>query len=68
MKGFSGIEGIELLFATPKDLMDFEFEQKDLGFIKSLKFPCCIIFPFCNTASQARFWRAHCHSQEKEFV
>ena len=25
VKGFSGAEGIELLFATQKDLFDFEF-------------------------------------------
>ena len=38
VKGFSGVEGIELLFATPKDLFDFEFEKEDLDFVNSLKF------------------------------
>ena len=38
VKGFSGAEGIELLFATPKDLFDFEFEKEDLDFVNSLKF------------------------------
>jgi endonuclease IV len=32
------VDGIELLFATPKNLLDFEFEKEDLEFINSLKF------------------------------
>ena len=32
------VDGIELLFAAPKDLMDFEFEEENLDYVKSLKF------------------------------
>jgi len=32
------IDGIELLFALPKNLLDFEFEEDTLNFVKSLKF------------------------------
>ena len=32
------VNGIELLFAAPKDLMDFKFEKENLDYIKSLKF------------------------------
>jgi sugar phosphate isomerase/epimerase len=32
------VDGIELLFVTPKDLLEFEFEKDCLEFIQSLKF------------------------------
>ena len=32
------VDGIELVFATPKDLLDFEFVKEDLDYINSLKF------------------------------
>jgi sugar phosphate isomerase/epimerase len=33
-----GVDGIELVFATPKDLLNFELEKEDLEYINSLKF------------------------------
>jgi len=32
------IDGVELLFATPKELMEFEFDKKSLDFLKSKQF------------------------------
>jgi hypothetical protein len=32
------VDGIELLFAIPQDLIDFEFEKENLEYINSLKF------------------------------
>lgn len=32
------IDGVELLFATPKELLEFEFDSKSLNFLKSKKF------------------------------
>lgn len=33
-----GVDGIELVFATPKDLLDFEFDKTSLEIINSMKF------------------------------